>query len=512
MRRLGFLTQRQWFALHSWLGLKFALLLSVILISGTVATLGHEIHWLVNPHLRVTPQESRVSWQEMVASVERAYPDRTLAKIGPQPGGRFAVQAMMYTPDRAIRYVYVDPYTGEVTGDTRGYNAHLFLRHLHRFLFLGPTGIYIVGFFSFFLIASLVSGLLVYRKFWRGFFRLPPLRPARAFWGGMHKVAGLWSLWFVLLMGVTGGWYFAEQLLTDTGNRVSLPRPLLTDAMLDELKGSPTTRIGVEEAVHAAQRELPGLRVETISFPANAHDPIRVSGHTDALLVHDRASAVYVHPFDGSVLDSHRAEELSLGMRLIESANPLHFGDFGGLASKLVWLAFGILLSGLAISGALVWVKRTHHRLAEDGGRPRMMGRWKYLNLLFLAPLPVLGYLFVGFTDPVRAAGPTLPAQELGGGAASLTQVREARPGGSASFFVDLSPDLAQRARAVHVNVGDEPGEGSEVDDFLRKPRVKAPVPNEAGPGTSVWLTVELLDGRRESIGWPLELAASPQG
>ncbi|MNN46449.1 hypothetical protein D3C81_1608310 [compost metagenome] len=38
---------------------------------------------------------------------------------------------------------------------------------------------------------------------------------------------------------------------------------------------------------------------------------------------------------------------------------PLHTGDFGGLAIKLIWAFFGLVLSMMVLSGLLIWTKRT---------------------------------------------------------------------------------------------------------------------------------------------------------
>ncbi|MFT4935220.1 MAG: putative iron-regulated membrane protein [Pseudoalteromonas distincta] len=57
-------TARVWWEVHQWAGLKFSILLSFILLTGTLATLSHGIDWLLRPAMRVDPSTvgAEVDW------------------------------------------------------------------------------------------------------------------------------------------------------------------------------------------------------------------------------------------------------------------------------------------------------------------------------------------------------------------------------------------------------------------------------------------------------------------
>jgi len=364
------LSNKLWFTIHGWVGAQLGVFLFVVLFSGTLATVAHEIDWLLNPALRVEPGETRVGYGAMAAAVREAYPDRRISFVHAPRGDRFAAEFVVAPEDNPefeparIRRVYVDPYTGEVQGTTGWFNVQRTLRNFHMNLSLPAVGIYVVGSFAFLLATSVVTALLFYKRWWQRFFILRIRKGIRVFWSDAHRAMGLWSLWFTLLIAVTGIWYFVEMAMFDAGvglADVPDPPPSVQVPAASQDDAPPEPR-PLGELAEAARAAYPGLEIATVYMPADADQPVRFTGHADAWLVRDRANNVFVDPYEASVMAVYKGESLPLAYRWVHTADPLHFGDFGGLISKLIWFVFGLASSGLTLTGAYLWFKRNHRR------------------------------------------------------------------------------------------------------------------------------------------------------
>ena len=49
-------------------------------------------------------------------------------------------------------------------------------------------------------------------------------------------------------------------------------------------------------------------------------------------------------------------------------ADPLHFGTFGGYWTKTLWFLFGVILTGLSATGAMIYVLRIAKTEREEPG------------------------------------------------------------------------------------------------------------------------------------------------
>lgn len=348
------------FLLHSLVGLKLSLFLGFVCLTGTIATVAHEVEWLVQPEVRGVSDGRTDDYAGMWALVRSRYPDVYIASLGTYDradSGYFARQADVTLPDGTTRRLFIDPARMAVTGEGSGHSLHSIMRGLHYYLLLpGDLPFYLVASLGFVLLLSLVTGLLTYKKFWRGFWRMPRWdRSTRTWSGDLHRLIGLWSLWFVAVIGVTSVWYLVER----AAPLMETPVPQAERRYF--LEAPEPERVA--RWVAAARARFPGISITMVQMPYGEDDPVVVQGAWRAWLVRERTDALFIDPSNDRVIGVRRAGAMSAIERWVHTADPLHFGNFGGLATKLIWMVFGLMLTTLSATGVVIFAKRTARAL-----------------------------------------------------------------------------------------------------------------------------------------------------
>ena len=356
--------KRQWFfVLHSWAGVTCGLLLFLVSWSGTVAVFAHEIDWLLNPALRAPVAAQPVSWQTLAEGAQDASPGATLSMLRAPYAPGWAAEAWIEARSGQLQRVYLDPGTGRATGTTSFFNVERFFRDFHMRLMwpdTGQWGYYVVAAMSLVVLAQVVAGLVFYRRWWTRLFTLRLNRGRPALLTDLHRLAGIWSLLFTPIIVVTGVWYLVERV--DATHIHALPSaPRAAQVSIGERD------MRLDRLVVLAKAAQPHLRITAIYFPSDMSDPIAFIGQDGAFVVRDAAARVELSPFTGQVAASQTPDSLGAVRRWAETADRIHFGDFGGLASKTAWFIFGLMLSGLSLTGAYLHVMRSQgtHGLAR---------------------------------------------------------------------------------------------------------------------------------------------------
>ena len=505
------------FRLHGWLGLNLGLLLFVICLSGTVATVSYEIDSLLDPAHRVeTVPDAPVDWTAMHETVAEAFPEgQNLGVYAPGSAYVSAVSdaaAVSYVslPNGQTRKVYLNPYTGALEGHTSFYNAQRFFRSFHRRFFDGNRGIVIVTLMAFPLLLSVLTGLLFYKGWLKQMVTLRWDRGPRLRWSDLHKGAGIWGLLFSLLIAVTGVFYFVELGFLAADNYDPLlpePLPQVDTTTLDAYGPQPDLRPPGTYA-DAAKAALPGLQVHSLRMPQGPGEAVYVDGQAGNPLTRDRANRVHLHPFTGEVLGVQRSSDLGPVPWITDAVDPLHFGYFGGLWTKVLWGGLGLLLSFSILSGTYLWVVRSrphpHHRSSTSDSQGGGLGPVPMLRGAVIAAALTLAYLVVvgfstvgGIEEYAPERGPEVAVADVQAGPYQIdlrcqAPCGDADPDGSAprTFVARFGGSGLPNLQAAVLTT--PAGERVELEGPARAPRASV----AAAPGDTLTLALMQRGGR----------------
>ncbi|WP_439136281.1 PepSY-associated TM helix domain-containing protein [Pseudomaricurvus sp.] len=378
--------KRKLFDLHSWVGFQLMLIMGIVLLTGTIAVISNEIDWLLQEDMRVTPDGDKVSWAQMETAIHQAAPNHKLTSFGQGENDYFAYRARLSRPDGSYYYLHINQWTGELTGTSPSLTVQRFFRDLHRYLFMPKVvGLPIVGAMAIALLISLYTGLKTAGRLRTVAFRIRTHKGLRIATGDAHRAVGVWAIWFIVLIAVTGIWYLAEFGGQLAGKPFDPPRLGLPQQLLNQ-RTDIGEMITAETIIANTTQALPNWEPSRILYPENLTRPIIVFGHGSDRLVRPRANRVSLDPVTGTVIQIVRSDTSGWLAYLNDLADPLHFGSFGGLITKIIWFVFGLGLTGLTFTG--VWL--TYRRLNTCA-----MSRAQLLTTPVLLATVVAGYFYI---------------------------------------------------------------------------------------------------------------------
>jgi len=384
------MTQKNWFTLHHWAGFHLSLLLFFVLITGTFATISTDLDWLTNPAIQAknnVSKEQAIDWPKLLNTINQRFPNEKILSIHRPAMPWHNVEVIARDSNNERFRIYLDAYDHHVTGQGAWLNWQRFFRQTHRHLML-PTqlGITIVGFLGLAMLLLLITSFYIYRHWWRYFFAFSRIKSSftaskkittsttlnkeagtkRRFWAELHKLIGLWSLWLMLIISLTGTWYLAERW----GAGASYPAIENNAKVVSSTNMTSPSSAALSRAVRYISNNNPRYIINQIRFIAN-EQVIEIDGQEDALLVRDRANKKVFNSFTGEYINGRQGDKLNWHFRISEAADPLHFGTFSHWIYRYVWFVFGLALSFLSVSGIYMYFLR----LRQTGALKKLEGK-----------------------------------------------------------------------------------------------------------------------------------------
>jgi uncharacterized iron-regulated membrane protein len=107
-------------------------------------------------------------------------------------------------------------------------------------------------------------------------------------------------------------------------------------------------------------------------MPEHPRDYYRISGYGDSIWFDQYSYTAWINPWSGEVADSRVPAQMGTLETVMSVADPLHYGTLGGLWTKAIWFVFGLLVSGMSITGFMIWGSRTIRGVVGREARQRV--------------------------------------------------------------------------------------------------------------------------------------------
>ncbi|RYD39736.1 MAG: PepSY domain-containing protein, partial [Verrucomicrobiaceae bacterium] len=326
--------------------------------TGSVLVFKQEIDRAIAPDLVkvADPSKPRLDHDQFLAKLQSELPEHRVAGWGkgPEPGSADACY-IIKVGDKEGKMLYVDPTTGLPRNRDLDANETVtdWLLKLHYTFFADHVGELVVGIFGIVFCLLGITGVIIYRNFWKTLFQLRWNRSARMFFSDIHKMVGISSTIFNLILGFTGAWWNLSHLI---GHLIQdFPEPIVQN-----VDRQWSADVSIDKLVADARVKVPGYQANWISLPHEPGGDVMMFGSIEnqGFLRSQYGSIITFNGATGELKSAIPASESGAWGQFLDAFRPLHYGNFGGIPVKILWSLGGLAPAILAISGSYLWWKR----------------------------------------------------------------------------------------------------------------------------------------------------------
>lgn len=367
--------------IHLWLAVPFGLIITIICFTGALLVFEDQVTQLTNRHLYYveSPGSQPLPVGTLVEKVESQLTKGatiTGVTIYPQPDRSYQVN--LSAPKGAA--VYIDPYTGEVLGQSQRTPFFRTVFMLHRWLLDSQPadgGIFwgkrITGISTLLFVIILLSGIVIWwprsRKGLKNGIQIALRKGKTCFWHDLHAAGGIYVLLLVLVMALTGltwsfDWY-KNAFYTLFGVETTVPAkgpapkeksPQGPQPGTTTEATAPVTPFACWQQVYdqVAAENPDRLKIEITDGTASVSN-IRYGNIRGT----DRYT---FDPQSGQITGASLYKDTGNSGKIRGWIYSVHTGAWGGNLTRIIWFLAALLGATLPLTGYYLWIKRLYRK------------------------------------------------------------------------------------------------------------------------------------------------------
>ncbi|WP_299491437.1 PepSY-associated TM helix domain-containing protein [uncultured Shewanella sp.] len=356
------MSKKKLFKLHSWLALVAMIPILVISLTGSIIVFKPEIDaWLMPDSVSLTQVASkRQSLNSLIDNIHTQLPGYELGtwEVFDDKKTADAVYVIKQGTFDWFK-VYLNPYTGMVLSQPEALDHYLtdWLVELHYTFLLKDAGVF-VGLLSAIILLFLgISGIVIYRQFWKRFFTLRWDKQMRVFFSDFHKMVGITASPVLIILAVTGGYWNLAEFVHEVTHTAEEKSFVLQDKRYSD-------GISFDDLYINTMDKIDGFKLTYLVFPYEPEMNISFRGWvpTGNPLMSDYSSGANYDRISGEFMMKWDIRTSGVGAKILDSFIHLHFGSFAGLTSRVIWSILGAMPLLLSFTGFYLWYTRRAKR------------------------------------------------------------------------------------------------------------------------------------------------------
>ena len=362
--------------LHTWSGVILGGIMFVIFFMGTLSVFKDEIDqwmWPYARHIGPMPEVSLDQMYDAALAITGENP-RRIVLFGPTD--RAPIPSLLVRPENGgFTQYFLDPKTYDVTAELNSASASHFFYPMHYHLHM-PSGIWIVGGVSMFMLMALFSGVVIHRKIFVDFFTFRRGKKLPRVSLDLHNLTSVIALPFHIMITLTGILIFGSLYLQPSLEGIfpehSEPRSHVQQTTqgyyhLPEPSGQTNLRVSSLDAMRIRAERYWGGQPFKESNIDNPHDEngivrMRAIGKTR---VSDDRMPIYFEADTGQILSELSITAAGQAQMFIVGMHEIHFDH---LALRWLYFIGGIAGCIMIATGYIYWLESRRLKHARNGG------------------------------------------------------------------------------------------------------------------------------------------------